>query len=67
MKIAIDAMGGDLAPKEPVLGALAALESIQGDIVLIGDEVKIKEILSTQTYDTSRVSIYCSYHRSDRK
>lgn len=57
MKIAIDAMGGDLAPKEPVLGALAALESIQGDIVLIGDEVQINEILKTQKYDTTRVSI----------
>ncbi len=30
MKIAIDAMGGDHAPKEIVLGALKALETFQG-------------------------------------
>lgn len=57
MKIAVDAMGGDLAPKEPILGALAALEIIQADIVLIGDEVKINEVLSTQKYDAKRISI----------
>lgn len=57
MKIAIDAMGGDHAPKEPVLGALQALAHIKSDIVLIGDEVKIKAVLEGQTYDASRVSI----------
>lgn len=57
MKIAIDAMGGDLAPLEPILGALEALKTISSEIVFIGDEVKIKEVLKTQTYDESRISI----------
>lgn len=57
MKIAIDAMGGDHAPKEPVLGALQALKHIKSDIVLIGDEQKIKEILKDQTYDQNRISV----------
>lgn len=57
MKIAIDAMGGDHAPKEPVLGALQALKHISSEIVLIGDETKIKAVLKDQTYDQSRISI----------
>lgn len=57
MKIAIDAMGGDHAPEQPVLGALEALKLIQSDIVFIGDETKIYAILSQQTYDKTRVSI----------
>ena len=44
MKIAIDAMGGDHAPKEIVLGALKALDTFKDlHIIFIGDENKIKE------------------------
>lgn len=57
MKIAIDAMGGDHAPKEPVLGALQALAHIKSDIVFIGDETKINAVLEGQSYDKSRISI----------
>ncbi|WP_019152822.1 phosphate acyltransferase PlsX [Robertmurraya massiliosenegalensis] len=47
MKIAIDAMGGDNAPKEIVLGAMKAIEAFSDlDIILVGDENKIKEHLS---------------------
>lgn len=43
MKLAIDAMGGDHAPKEIVLGAVDAVsENDQLEIVLFGDEQKIK-------------------------
>ncbi|UJL47904.1 phosphate acyltransferase PlsX [Virgibacillus sp. NKC19-16] len=47
MRLAIDAMGGDHAPKEIVLGAMDAISQI-GDlhITLIGDENKINEHLS---------------------
>ncbi|QGH34499.1 phosphate acyltransferase PlsX [Gracilibacillus salitolerans] len=42
MKIAIDAMGGDHAPKEIVLGALKAVNHFDNlEITLIGDEKKI--------------------------
>lgn len=57
MKIAIDAMGGDFAPMEPVIGALEALSDISAEIVFIGDEAKIREVLKTQKYDEKRVSI----------
>ncbi len=44
MRIALDAMGGDKAPKEIIAGAVEALKAIDpGDhIVLIGDETIIK-------------------------
>src|SRR5690242_5654708 len=46
MKLAIDAMGGDNAPKEIVLGAMQAAEAFSDiHITLYGDEEKIKETL----------------------
>lgn len=54
MKIAIDAMGGDHAPKEIVLGAMKAIKSFPDlKIVLVGDEKKIKEHLQ----DTDQIEI----------
>ncbi|WP_404452572.1 phosphate acyltransferase PlsX [Virgibacillus necropolis] len=54
MKLAIDAMGGDHAPKEIVLGAMDAIEAIKDlEIVLIGNQEKINPILTNQT----RISI----------
>jgi glycerol-3-phosphate acyltransferase PlsX len=48
MRIAIDAMGGDHAPREIVLGAIDAIAQIKDlQITLIGDEEKIKEHLTT--------------------
>lgn len=48
MKILIDAMGGDNSPDEIIKGAVDALDVIESDIVLIGNESvvneKIKEI-----------------------
>ncbi|QED47500.1 phosphate acyltransferase PlsX [Cytobacillus dafuensis] len=47
MKIAIDAMGGDHAPKEIVLGAMKAVAEFKDiQITLVGDEAKIKEYLT---------------------
>ncbi len=45
MKIIIDAMGGDLAPREPVLGAVMAHREFGCDIVLVGQEERIRSIL----------------------
>ena len=36
MKIAVDGMGGDNAPKAPVLGALRAKRELGVDITLVG-------------------------------
>jgi phosphate acyltransferase len=47
MKLAIDAMGGDNAPKEIVLGAMKATRHFPNlHITLVGDEAKIKNFLS---------------------
>ncbi len=48
MKIAVDAMGGDYAPKEIVLGALRAARQFDCEIVLVGDEKRIKDVLASE-------------------
>ena len=45
MKIAVDAMGGDYAPEEIVLGAVEAVKAYDFDVVLVGDEKKIRGVL----------------------
>jgi len=58
VKIVIDAMGGDFAPKQQVLGAVEALKKDKDlSVILCGDEPQIKEILSECKYDESRVEI----------
>ena len=42
MRIAVDAMGGDFAPKEMVRGAVDAAKKYDCEIVLIGDEEQIR-------------------------
>lgn len=59
IRIAMDAMGGDFAPQQIVLGAV---QSIKQDndvtIVLVGDEEKIKaELALCGKYDESRIEI----------
>ncbi|SLL31188.1 Phosphate acyltransferase [Mycobacteroides abscessus subsp. abscessus] len=49
MKIAIDAMGGDNAPKEIVIGAQKAIEAFSDlEILLVGDENKIQAFLTNK-------------------
>lgn len=57
MVIAVDAMGGDNAPKEIVLGAVMASKKIDGKIILVGKEDVISEILSNEEYDKSKLEI----------
>ncbi len=45
MKLALDAMGGDNAPEEIVKGAIDAVKKYPCEIVLVGNEIKITEIL----------------------
>jgi glycerol-3-phosphate acyltransferase PlsX len=55
MRIGIDIMGGDFAPKATTLGAILALNEVPSDcrIVLIGDEPMTKSILSENGVDAS--------------
>ncbi len=53
MKIGLDIMGGDYAPKAVVLGAIAAHQSLSPNehLVLIGDTEQIKPLLSEQDFN----------------
>lgn len=42
MKIAVDAMGGDYAPREIVKGALEAIRQAKQEVILVGDEELIR-------------------------
>ena len=59
MIIAIDAMGGDFAPKAVVEGALLALQETGEDVCLslYGDEAQIRACLEGQNYDGGRLKI----------
>ncbi|MDH5559688.1 MAG: phosphate acyltransferase PlsX [Deltaproteobacteria bacterium] len=57
MVIAVDAMGGDLYPKIPVLGAIKAVNEKQIQVVLVGDEPSIKKELENCKYDAKLVDI----------
>lgn len=61
MKIALDAMGGDFAPGNPVEGAVAALRDYSDiSIIFVGDEARIrKELLRHDTEGlTDRISVH---------
>jgi len=45
IKIAVDAMGGDFAPEEIVLGAVEGAREYGCEIYLVGDEARIREAL----------------------
>jgi glycerol-3-phosphate acyltransferase PlsX len=57
-KILVDAFGGDNSPEEVIIGTIQALEEKEDFIaVFVGDEEKVKEILSTLSYQENRVEI----------
>ncbi len=60
MRIIVDVMGGDNAPRETVLGALAAAEEYkdqQIEYTLVGDETAIRAIAAEQGADISAFTI----------
>ncbi len=55
-RIAVDAMGGDRAPEEIVLGALQAART-GASVILVGDEARISPILAEERSDVDAGSI----------
>ncbi len=58
VRVAVDAMGGDNAPKEIIKGAVEAVkakEEIQ--LILVGAEDKIKQELANYTYPKERIRV----------
>ena len=51
MKIILDAMGGDLAPEAPVLGAIEAAKAYGTQIMLVGRGEEILEVLKKNGID----------------
>lgn len=62
MKIAVDAMGGDHAPAAEVLGAIDAAREWPIEIVLVGDETRIRAVAASEGGLPPNVSIV---HASD--
>lgn len=52
MKIIVDAMGGDNAPKAAVMGAIAAAKAYDVEIILVGQSDRILECLKEDGIDT---------------
>jgi glycerol-3-phosphate acyltransferase PlsX len=44
-RIAVDAMGGDHAPQEIVAGALLAANEFDADVLVVGDEARVRPLL----------------------
>ena len=51
MKIILDAMGGDLAPEAPVLGAIDAVKAYGAEITLVGRGEEILEVMKKHGID----------------
>ena len=47
MRIAVDAMGGDHAPEHPVAGAILAARELGIDVVLVGQQDRVKAALAS--------------------
>lgn len=63
MSIAIDAMGGDYAPKQIVEGAiLAAQEGVaESSLILVGDPKRIHEFIDPKTASDLNIAIHPAY------
>lgn len=57
MRIVVDAMGGDNAPMVEVEGAIRAVEEFGHEVVLVGDEAKIKEELRKHNCQSDKISV----------
>ncbi len=57
MKIVVDAMGGDFAPQVVIDGSLAAVKEYDIEVILVGDEPRIRELLKKAKYTGDRISI----------
>lgn len=57
MTIAIDVMGGDFAPKIPVVAAINYTQQEKRKVILVGDKPAIQRELDQLTFDPTKVDI----------
>lgn len=60
MKIAVDAMGGDHAPEAPVLGSLRAIPQTSAELLLVGQEKRLRELLGDMPADSPLRIVHAS-------
>ena len=57
MKIVVDAMGGDHAPRVVVEGVVAAVREFGVEVILCGDEAKITPLLKKIKYSGNNIEV----------
>ena len=57
MRIAVDAFGGDNAPEAIVKGCVAAASECEADLILVGREQAIADLLKNENVPTGKISI----------
>ncbi|MBM3246576.1 MAG: phosphate acyltransferase PlsX [Candidatus Omnitrophica bacterium] len=58
MKIIVDAMGGDYAPEVVITGAVAAVQEYGVEVGLVGDQVRINQLLNKAKYQGGLISAH---------
>ncbi len=58
MKVAVDAMGGDFAPAEIVKGAVDGSRLHGVEVILVGDENRIRKFIPPESVKSSNISIH---------
>ncbi len=58
MRIAVDAFGGDHAPEAVVKGCVAAIKECDAELILVGKEKVIAELLKDEDIPTGRIRIH---------
>ena len=57
MKIVVDAMGGDYAPDVVIRGTMQAVKEYGTEVILVGDEERIKSLLKKFRYLGDKISV----------
>ncbi len=60
VRVAIDAMGGDFAPKEIVKGAVESIDSLHAEIILVGDPGPVEDELSNYDITGKPITVMAS-------
>ncbi|MEN2993726.1 MAG: phosphate acyltransferase PlsX [Thermodesulfovibrio sp.] len=57
LRVAVDAMGGDFAPEVNILGAYEFVKDFEVEVILVGDEKKIKSFLPEKRETKGIISV----------
>ncbi len=57
MRIVVDAMGGDHAPQVVVEGSVSAVKEYGVEVILVGDEPRIRALLKKYKYSGQQISV----------